>query len=141
MRRFLTLALMTMMMPVFAWAQSAMLYRSPTCGCCLGHADYLREQGFEVEVVELETEALAYLKAEQTIPRKQQGCHTIMIEGYVVEGHVPVDAINKLLAERPDIKGIALPGMPMGSPGMGGEKTAPFAVMVIGEDDEVFAVI
>lgn len=141
MKRLLTLALMSVMMPVFAWAQTAMMYRSPSCGCCLGHAEYLREQGFEVEVVSLEHELLALLKEDRKIPRAHQGCHTIEIDGYVIEGHVPVEAINKLLTERPDIIGISLPGMPMGSPGMNGEKTEPFTVMVIGEDDKVFAVI
>lgn len=141
MKRFVLATLAVLMTPLMAFAQSATMYRSPYCGCCLGHAEYLRQQGYEVEVIELEPEALAYMKAEHTIPERQQGCHTIMIEGYVVEGHVPVEAIEKLLAERPDIAGITLPGMPAGSPGMGGTKSEPFTVLVIGEGDEVFAVI
>ena len=139
MKRILALLLAAVMTPLMAMA--ATLYRTPYCGCCLGHAAYLTDQGYEVEVVELTPEALAAMKAEHSIPQDQQGCHTLMIDGYVVEGHVPVEAIEKLLAERPDIVGISLPGMPAGSPGMGGTKSEPFTVMVIGEGDEVFAVI
>ena len=138
MKRLLTLALMSVMMPVFAWAQTAMMYRSPSCGCCLGHAEYLRDQGYEVEIVEMDNQALAALKTERAIPGEQQGCHTLIIEGYVIEGHVPAEAIDALLAKRPDITGISLPGMPAGSPGMSGEKTAPFKVEVIGTPGMVF---
>lgn len=141
MKRLFSLALVALMTPMTALAQSATMYRTPYCGCCLGHADYLRSLGFEVDIVELQPEALAAMKAGHAIPAAQQGCHTLMVEGYVVEGHVPVEAINKLLEERPDIVGISLPGMPMGSPGMGGQKAEPFKVMVIGEDDEIFAII
>ncbi len=141
MSRFLTLVAVAALVPLFAFAQTASLFRSPYCGCCLGHAEYLKNEGYEVEVVEMEQDALTALKQSKNIPAGLQGCHTVMIEGYVVEGHVPVEAIEKLLAERPEITGISLPGMPMGSPGMNGEKTAPFTVMKIGGDGGVFTVI
>lgn len=141
MPRFLTLIAIAALIPLFAFAQTASLFRSPYCGCCLGHAQYLQDQGYEVEVIELEQAALAGLKQSRGIPDALQGCHTVIIEGYVIEGHVPVEAIEQLLAERPDITGISLPGMPMGSPGMNGEKTAPFTVMEIGGNGGVFAVI
>ncbi len=103
------------------------LYKNPQCGCCTGHADYLREHGFEIEVVE--STRLDQLKREHGVPPSLESCHTLLLDGYVVEGHVPVASIRKLLAERPEIRGIALPGMPQGSPGMPGPQTEPFRVM------------
>ncbi|GGO77536.1 hypothetical protein GCM10011348_07310 [Marinobacterium nitratireducens] len=110
-----------------AEAVTGTLYKNPQCGCCTGHAEYLREHGYEIKVVE--SHRLAELKREQGVPPSLESCHTLIIDGYVVEGHVPVASIRKLLAERPAIRGIALPGMPQGSPGMSGTKTQPFRVM------------
>jgi hypothetical protein len=120
-------------------SRQATLYKNPQCGCCEGHADYLRENGFEVSVKP--THDLPLLKRQYGVPSALEGCHTILIDGYVVEGHVPVATILRLLTERPDIKGISLPGMPAGSPGMSGEKTAPFTIYEIdGGQAKVFAV-
>lgn len=138
MIRFATLVFAAMMVPMMALAQAATMYKTPYCGCCLGHAEYLRDRGYEVEIVEMDNQALAALKTERAIPDAQQGCHTLIIEGYVIEGHVPVEAIEALLAKRPDITGISLPGMPAGSPGMSGEKDARFKVEVIGTPGMVF---
>ena len=131
MKRLMTLAFCSVLLPIMAVAQAAIMYKSPYCGCCLGHAAYLEELGYEIKVIDTEADVLAAFKDEHGIPAAEQGCHTLMVEGYVVEGHVPVEAIEKLLAERPDIVGITLPGMPAGSPGMGGEKTEAFKVLVI----------
>ena len=118
-----------------AWAGDASkqvtLYKDPQCSCCEGYADYLRKNGFEVKVVN--THDLALIKEENGVPANLQGCHTSMIDGYVVEGHVPVDVLNRLLTEKPKIKGISLPGMPEGSPGMTGRKSAPFTIYEITE--------
>jgi hypothetical protein len=111
--------------------KKAVLYKNPQCDCCTGHADYLDKNGFEVQVVE--TFDLPSVKREHGVPAALEGCHTILVDGYVVEGHVPADVIKRLLNEKPAIKGISLPGMPMGSPGMGGQKTAPFTIYEIGE--------
>ncbi|WP_300395155.1 DUF411 domain-containing protein [Henriciella sp.] len=138
MSRFATLALAALVMPLVAFAQSATMYKTPWCGCCLGHADYLRDQGYEVEIIEQDSEALAALKTEHAIPQEQRGCHTLVIDGYVIEGHVPIEAIEALLVKRPDITGISLPGMPMGSPGMSGEKAGSFKVEVIGAPGKIF---
>ena len=108
------------------------LYKNPQCGCCEGYADYLRENGFEVEVKP--TNDLTRISREAGVPENFQGCHTTFIDGYVVDGHVPVNAVRKLLSERPEIAGIALPGMPLGSPGMGGEKTGPFEIYAVAKD-------
>jgi hypothetical protein len=107
---------------------SATLYKNPQCGCCEGYADHLRDNGFEVTVKP--THNLPLLHRPHDPDRR-----------YVVEGHVPVNTVIRLLTERPDIKGISLPGMPMGSPGMTGEKTAPFTIYEIGDGPaKVYAV-
>ena len=108
------------------------LYKNPECGCCEGYVDYLRHHGFAV--TSKPTNDLAEISRKAGVPSDLQGCHTAFIGDYVVDGHVPVEAINKLLAERPAIKGITLPGMPEGSPGMYGEKTGPFTIYAIGQD-------
>jgi hypothetical protein len=118
--------------PALADAIQATLYKSPQCGCCESYAAYLRDNGFEVEVKE--SHDLAQISAEAGVPPEFQGCHTMFVDGYVVDGHVPVTAINKMLTERPAIAGITLPGMPMGSPGMNGEKTAPFVIYAVIKD-------
>ena len=119
----------------------ATLYKNPQCSCCDGHARYLRRHGFEV--AEVATHDLPLIKKQHGIPEKLEGCHTILVDNYVIEGHVPIKTIKKLLAERPLIRGISLPGMPEGSPGMGGEKTEPFTIYEIGSDPDhhkIFAV-
>ncbi len=110
-------------------AKEATLYKNPQCGCCEEYADYLREAGFKVTVKP--TEHLAQMSRSVGLPDDFQGCHLAFIDDYYVSGHVPVKAVNKMLTEKPDIKGITLPGMPQGSPGMGGEKSAPFEIYQI----------
>lgn len=114
------------------------LYKNPQCSCCEGYADYLRENGFEVTVKP--THDLATMSREAGISEEVQGCHLAHIDGYVVSGHVPVGTVGKLLTERPDIKGVTLPGMPLGSPGMGGEKQAPFEMLTVTKSGEVSGV-
>ena len=116
----------------------ATMYKLPGCGCCEDYAKYLRQHGFIVTV--RPTPNLTQVSRQNGVPEKLAGCHTMMIGGYVVEGHVPVSTIDKLLSERPKIKGISLPGMPEGSPGMTGRKTEPFTIYEISEDAKVFAV-
>lgn len=112
-----------------AAGQEVMLYKNPQCGCCEDYADYLRENGFTVEVKP--TQDLAQISREAGIPDDFQGCHTAFLGDYAVSGHVPIAAVKKLLEERPKIAGVTLPGMPMGSPGMGGVKQEPFKVYAI----------
>ena len=109
-----------------------MLYKTPGCECCSGYADYLRSHGFTVTVKE--TEKLAAISGKAGIPPELQGCHTSFVGGYVIDGHVPIEAVQKLLAERPAIKGLALAGMPTGSPGMPGPKTEPFTIHAIDKE-------
>lgn len=107
----------------------AVLYKNPQCECCEGHAQHLRQSGLAVRVVE--THDLALIKHQQSVPEALEGCHTIVVGGYVVEGHVPASVVARLLNEKPNLKGISLPGMPLGSPGMGGPKQAPFTIYAI----------
>ena len=102
------------------------MYKSPTCGCCVGHASNLETKGFDVNVIP--TSNMNSLKSMHNIPANMQSCHTSLVEGYFVEGHVPMEAIDKLLLERPNIDGIALPGMPAGSPGMPGVKNKEWII-------------
>jgi hypothetical protein len=111
---------------------AVMLYKNPECGCCDGYAGYLRQHGFAVTAKA--TPDLSEISRKAGIPPELEGCHTAFIGGYVVDGHVPIEAIEKLLSERPAIKGITLPGMPAGSPGMMGDKMEPFTVLAIGAD-------
>lgn len=92
------------------------VYKSPTCGCCQAWVDYLKANGFEVKTIDLDD--LSEIKAMSGVPRPIQTCHTAVVAGYVIEGHVPADAIAKLLKEQPKIAGIGVAGMPVGSPGM-----------------------
>lgn len=103
-------------------------YRSPTCGCCAGHAAALEAAGATVRMHEVSDVALQELKQSHQIPFAKQSCHTALIDGYVIEGHVPIPAIATFLAESPAGAGITLPGMPIGTPGMPGRQTEPFVV-------------
>ena len=109
---------------------AATIYKNPNCGCCEQYADYMRQNGYKVTVKP--TDDLTLIKRRYGVPEEFEGCHTTLIDGYVVEGHVPLNSVERLLTERPSIKGIALPGMPQGSPGMSGAKRAPFTIYGFG---------
>ncbi len=110
-------------------ARDATLYKNPQCGCCQDHAEYLRRNGYQVK--EIATHDLDGLRRKHGVPDPLYGCHLILVGGYVVEGHVAAPVIDRLLRERPKIRGISLPGMPQGSPGMTGTKTGPFKIYEI----------
>ncbi|MWV25128.1 DUF411 domain-containing protein [Methylobacterium sp. 2A] len=132
------LALATPGMAAAQAAQTAILYKNPQCECCDAYAKVLERSGIPVTVKA--TSTLTALKREHGVPGPLQGCHTLLIDGYVVEGHVPVTQVKRLLTERPAIKGISLPGMPAGSPGMDGVKAEPFTIYEIGEGEpKIFA--
>lgn len=119
--------------------QHATLYKNPKCGCCENYANYLRSNGFDVTVTS--THDLTTMSREAGVPDEFQGCHLTYIDGYVVSGHVPIATVERLLSERPDIRGVTIPDMPLGSPGMGGSKTEPFTIYAIGDGEpEVYAV-
>ncbi len=127
-----TTVLLLPLRPIAGAPGRATLYKDPQCGCCEGYADYLRRNGFEVDVKP--TNDLAEISRKAGIPEAMEGCHTMFLDGYVIDGHVPVTIVRKLLAEKPTIAGITLPGMPAGSPGMGGTKTEKFVVYSVTKD-------
>lgn len=144
-RRTFLAALATFGITGLATAQSARdatLYKNPQCGCCQDHAAYLRRHGYRV--TEIATHDLEDIRRRHGVPEQLYGCHTILVGGYVVEGHVSAGLIDRLLRERPKIRGISLPGMPQGSPGMTGTKTEPFRIYEIGmrssEEPRLYAV-
>lgn len=110
----------------------ATLYKNPQCTCCEGYAQYLEKNRFQVDVKP--TNDLAEISRTAGVPEALEGCHTMFVGGYVVDGHVPVEVIQKLLAEKPAIAGITLPGMPSGSPGMNGTKTGTWAIYAVTKD-------
>lgn len=102
--------------------------KSPTCGCCSEWVDHLEESGFRVEVED--TDNLSMVKRRLGVPGDLGSCHTAVVDGYVIEGHVPASDIRRLLAERPaDVEGLAVPGMPAGSPGMEGPPPVRYDVV------------
>ena len=110
------------------------VYKSPTCGCCSKWVDHLRSHGFEVHATH--TDKVDELKTKHGVPRQARSCHTALVGGYVVEGHVPAADVQRLLKERPAIIGIAVSGMPIGSPGMEvpGVKPQAFNVIAFAKD-------
>ena len=117
-------------------AKTATMYKPLQCGCCDEYAKYLERNGFKVTVESLPEERLDYVKRSAAVPKRFQGCHTLMVDGYVVEGLVPIGPLNRLLKDKPDVRGITLPGMPVGSPGMPGRKRSPLIVYEIPRDTE-----
>ena len=108
---------------------SVEVYKDPSCGCCSKWVEHLQANGFTVKTTDRAD--LAELKAKHRVPQKVQSCHMSLVNGYVVEGHVPAEDVKRLLKERPAVVGIAVPGMPIGSPGMevAGMKAQPFDVL------------
>ena len=119
-------------LPAAAEPIRATLFKNPQCTCCEGYAAYLRKNGFEVDVKP--TNDLTEISRKAGVPENLQGCHTMFVQGYVVDGHIPVDVIRKLLSERPAIAGITLPGMPLGAPGMNGTKSSEFIIYSVTKD-------
>ena len=92
------------------------VYKSPTCGCCRGWVEHVQAAGFTVEVHDLDD--LSDIKSEAAVPEKARSCHTAIVGGYTIEGHVPAPTVLRLLREKPRVAGIAVAGMPVGTPGM-----------------------
>jgi hypothetical protein len=115
------------------------VYKTPTCGCCKKWVSHLEKNGFEVESIDMRD--LRMIKSMSGVEPKLASCHTAKVEGYVIEGHVPAADIKRLLAERPDVKGLTAPGMPHGSPGMETGRKDAYQVLSIEESGKtrVFA--
>jgi hypothetical protein len=103
------------------------VYKSQWCGCCTQWVAHMRDNGFEVKVEEMND--LSLIKARYSVTSELSSCHTAVVDGYVVEGHVPADLVKRLLRDRPDVVGLAVPGMPIGSPGMEGPNKEAYDVL------------
>jgi hypothetical protein len=121
--------------PCSAWAAWPLVtvHKDPTCGCCSGWIAHLETHGFRTKTIE--TKALNRLKAKLGVPFELTACHTAQVGGYLIEGHVPAAAIERLLRERPKARGLAVPGMPSGSPGMTGDYEE-YQVILFGENEQ-----
>lgn len=118
------------------------VFKSATCGCCAAWVKHMRANGFVLKELDVANGELARRKSEAGIRPEHASCHTAIIGGYAIEGHVPAGDVARLLAERPEAVGLAVPGMPIGSPGMeSGETREPFEVLLVKKDGtaEVFA--
>ena len=109
-------------------APQVTVYKTRTCGCCSLWVDHLKGNGFNVTVQEVDS--TAEYERRYGVPRQLQSCHTAVVNGYAIEGHVPAREIHRLLKEKPNAKGLAVPGMPMGSPGMEGSRKDSYSVML-----------
>jgi hypothetical protein len=107
------------------------VWKDPNCGCCTGWVEHLRRNGFTATVVE--TADMQAVKMRLSVPAELAACHTAEIAGYIIEGHVPAQAITRLLAQKPDALGLAVPGMPIGSPGMEGGTPEVYDVILFGK--------
>jgi hypothetical protein len=118
---------------------TVLVYKSPTCGCCSKWVDHMKAAGFTVETQNRDD--VTPIKQANKVPPTAASCHTALIGSYVVEGHVPVADVKRLLAEKPKVKGIAVPGMPIGSPGMEGPSPQKYNTLAFTDDGKtsVFA--
>ncbi|MBT8489316.1 MAG: DUF411 domain-containing protein [Gemmatimonadetes bacterium] len=113
---------------------TVLVYKAPTCGCCNGWIEHLEAAGFTVDA--RDTRDLMVVKRDAGVPTQLSSCHTAIVDGYVVEGHIPAEHVKSLLADRPDVAGIAVPGMPIGSPGMEGPNPQPYQVYSFTRDGQ-----
>ena len=122
--------------PNYTGVKNITVYRSPSCGCCGVWLEHAQKHGFKVE--DIKTEQMEALKQKHNVPSQLASCHTTIVDGYVMEGHIPVDDIKRFLTEKPEgFIGLAVPGMPLGSPGMeAGDTKQPFQVLAFNQQGE-----
>jgi len=131
---FFGLALLIVVPAIADPTETVTVYRSPSCGCCTKWVEHMQEAGFEVEMHEVSD--VTSIKRMNGLPARLASCHTALVGGYLVEGHVPAADVKRLLAEKPKIAGLAVPEMPIGSPGMEmpGVKAKPYDVLAFDSD-------
>jgi len=116
--------------PAFAAEPVIKVHKDPNCSCCSGWVQHLRGAGFTVETEQASD--LPAIRRRLGVPPELAACHTAEMSGYILEGHVPASAVRRLLSERPKALGLAVPGMPIGSPGMEGDRPQAYAVVLFG---------
>lgn len=133
------LVLLALLVPSVAQAgELVTVYKSPTCGCCEKWIEHLEQSGFTVEAHDVPNPDV--VRQAKGVPSELAACHTALVNGYVIEGHVPAADVKRLLAERPPVLGLAVPGMPEGSPGMEGPHPEAYEVLAFdGQGVEVFS--
>jgi hypothetical protein len=135
-RSILALVGSTAVIPIRSlWAAEDQItvHRDPSCSCCSGWVQHLRKAGFHANVIE--TRDLDTVKQQLGVPEDLAACHTAEIAGYVIEGHVPAAALKRFLSEKPNASGLAVRGMPVGSPGMEGGKPEPYDIVMFGPSE------
>ncbi|MEH1938837.1 MAG: DUF411 domain-containing protein [Nostoc sp.] len=122
--------------PLNSTALNATVYHSPDCNCCGGWIDHLKAEGFKI--TDFSTSDIETVKQKYNVPDNLSSCHTAIVNGYVIEGHVPADDIKRLLQEKPNVAGLSVPQMPVGTPGMEmGNRKDPFSVFSFDRKDSV----
>ena len=131
--------LMLIIVTLPARAADITVYKSPLCGCCGAWVAHMRKAGHSMKVIEMED--LTAIKKMTGVGEHLQSCHTAVVDGYVIEGHVPASDVARLLSEKPSARGLSVPGMPIGSPGMEGPDPETYDVLLFGKDgsSKVFA--
>lgn len=134
--KFLSLISIFVLSSSYSYAEqsqpSITVYKSPTCGCCNKWIKHLENNNFDV--ISKNSSNMPKIKSEAGVIPQVQSCHTGIINGYYIEGHVPADDIKRLIAEKPKALGLSVPGMPMGSPGMEGHRKNPYTVILMKKD-------
>ena len=122
--------------PDYSGTLEMTVYRSPSCGCCGVWIEHAKKHGFKIK--DIKTESIEALKQKYNVPPQLVSCHTTIIDGYVMEGHIPADDIKRFLGQKPDLAGLAVPRMPLGTPGMeAGDLKQPFQVLAFNDKGEV----
>jgi hypothetical protein len=122
--------------PNYSGTLNMTVYRSPSCGCCGVWVEHAQKHGFKIK--DIKTNEMEALKQKYNVPPELASCHTTIIDGYVMEGHIPADDIKRFLKEKPQSVGLTVPGMPLGTPGMeAGNKKQPFQVLAFGNKGEI----
>ena len=138
-RQFVLATLTAILVPkaLLASTNQFQVFRTETCGCCGNWVEAMSEQGLELNVQIVDDDTLRTIKNQLEIPPELSSCHTALVENYFVEGHVPASDIQRLLKERPDARGLCVPGMPIGSPGMEmGAQKEPFETLLVLNDSK-----
>lgn len=140
-RTFLGTIALSLLVPgvVRAAGKAITVYKNPWCDCCDGWADAMRKAGYSMTTVDMDD--LSPIRKKAGVPAAMEGCHSAEIDGYFLEGHVPPEAVGRLLSERPGIAGLSVPGMPVGSPGMGDDPRAKYEVFAVSRDASVPPVV